>query len=153
MPKISAGLLMYKRTPFFQVFLSHPGGPYFRNRDEGFWGIPKGMVEEEEGLLAAAKREFEEETGIIPQGPFHPLPTVRYKSSRKWLHAWAFEGDWKEEAGIQTQQIELEWPPKSGTFQSFPEIDRARWFEIDEARTFVHEAQLPLLEALEEFLK
>ena len=152
MPKISAGLLMYRKEgqdkEALEVFLAHPGGPYYVNRDMGHWTIPKGLIEPEEELLAAAIREFEEETGIKPQGPYFSLPMVRYSSSRKYLHAWAFAGKWEEDEGIVSNTFEVEWPPRSGTLQVFPEIDRAAWFSIPEALQKVHPVQVELITSL-----
>lgn len=154
MPKISAGLLMYRRSASpnnsVDLFLAHPGGPYYRKRDEGHWTIPKGLIEPEEDYLTAAIREFEEETGIKPFGPFLSLPMVRYRSTGKYLHAWAFEGDWHPSQGIVSNTFEVEWPPKSGKLESFPEIDRAEWFSIEEAEAKLHPVQWPLVEALKE---
>jgi predicted NUDIX family NTP pyrophosphohydrolase len=149
MPKISAGLLMYRQIATgLEVLLVHPGGPFYVNRDAGHWGIPKGLVEAGEDLALAAIREFEEETGLIPQGPYHALPPVQYRSSRKWVHAWAFAGAWDPSQGIRSNTFEAEWPPRSGQMRTFPEVDRAAWFGVDEAQRMIHPAQWPLVEAL-----
>ncbi len=147
MPKHSAGLLMYrKKGGRPEVLLVHPGGPFFAKKDEGAWSIPKGEVAEGEDMLAAAQREFEEETGIRPVGPFRELPSVRLKSG-KLVHAWAFEGDC-DPAAIRSNTFTLEWPPRSGTMREFPEIDRAAFFVIDEAAKKINPAQRVLLDAL-----
>ena len=144
---------MYRQTAQgLEVFLAHPGGPYFRKRDEGHWTIPKGLIEGEEDSLAAAQREFEEETGLRPQPPFLPLPQVRYRSTGKYLHAWAFEGEWDPAEGIHSNTFEIEWPPKSGKKQPFPEIDRANWFGLEAAERKIHPAQWPLVQALRDEL-
>ncbi|MBV9875420.1 MAG: NUDIX domain-containing protein [Verrucomicrobia bacterium] len=148
MPKISAGLLMYRgRTaprPSLEVLLTHPGGPFWKNKDDGAWMIPKGEVEEGEELLAAAIREFTEETGLVPIEPFLGLGQVKHKSG-KTVHAWAFQGDC-DPAQIRSNTFELEWPPKSGRKQEFPEIDRAEFFDLSTARRKMLPAELPLLD-------
>lgn len=131
-----------------EVFLVHPGGPYFQKRQAGFWGIPKGLVEPEEAYLTAAKREFQEETSLVPQAPFVPLGSIQYRSSRKIVHAWGFEGDWQPEQGIKSNSFQMEWPPYSGQYSSFPEVDEARWFGPAQAKVFMHQAQHPLLDRL-----
>src|ERR1700733_10588544 len=134
MAKQSAGILLYRKTgSSLQVFLVHPGGPFFKNKDAGAWSIPKGEFLDDEDALVAAKREFFEETGqAISNGKFIPLKPVQLKSG-KIVHAWAIEGDIDHET-ITSNLFEMEWPPKSGRMQSFPEIDRAGWFDVDEAR-------------------
>jgi predicted NUDIX family NTP pyrophosphohydrolase len=148
MPKISAGLLMYRgrtaQRASLEVLLTHPGGPFWKNKDDGAWMIPKGEVEEDEELLAAAIREFTEETGLIPIEPFIGLGQVKHKSG-KTVHAWAFQGDC-EPTQIRSNIFELEWPPKSGRKQAFPEIDRAEFFELSTARRKMLPAELPLLD-------
>jgi|GEM_PF-90184 len=149
MGEISAGLLMYRRrNGRLEVFLVHPGGPLFAKKDEGVWSIPKGLVEPGEDLLAAAKREFQEETGIAPHGEFLPLGSVRLPSG-KTIYAWAFEGDWDPSRGIQSNEFEMEWPPRSGRKVSCPEIDRAAFFTLEEARKKIHSRQRPFLERVE----
>ncbi len=124
MSKRSAGLLMYRRAGAdVEVLLIHPGGPYWQNKDEGAWSIPKGEIEEGEDPRDAAKREFEEETGLRPQGVFHALKPVRLKSG-KTVQAWFFEGDW-DPVKLQSTTFEMEWPPRSGKRQEYPEADRA----------------------------
>jgi predicted NUDIX family NTP pyrophosphohydrolase len=141
---VSAGLLMYRRSAGeLQFFLAHPGGPFWARKDAGAWTIPKGLVEEEEDLLGAARREFEEETGIVPTGPFHPLGSVRQKAG-KVVHAWAFEGD-ADAAKVRSNFI----PLRSGSgWKQFPEIDRCGWFTAQEAGEKLNPAQVELVERL-----
>jgi len=146
--KISAGLLMYRmRDGQLEVFLAHPGGPFFKNKDEGPWSIPKGEIESGEELLAAAIREFKEETGLDPRGNFIELGAIKQKRG-KIVHAWAFPGEWDEARLLQSNLFELEWPPRSGKIQRFPEIDRAGFFSIRHARQKLKEAQHPFLDRL-----
>lgn len=152
MPKISAGLLMYRvgaeQSPSPEVLLVHPGGPYWRNKDDGAWTIPKGEGNPGEDLFAAAIREFKEETGLTPSGSFIRLGEIKHKSG-KIVHAWAFIGDC-DPAQIHSNTFELEWPPKSGHTQTFPEIDRARFFDLPTARRKILPSELPLLNRLAE---
>ena len=129
-----------------QVFLVHPGGPFFKNKDLGAWSIPKGEFLDDEEPLIAAKREFEEETGQAVDGHFIFLNPVKLKSGKK-VYAWAVEGDINHET-IISNLFEMEWPPKSGKKQSFPEIDRAGWFEVDEAKLKINAAQGAFIEEL-----
>src|SRR5262245_50830155 len=123
---ISAGLLLFRRTPSgLEVFLAHPGGPFWAKRDAGAWSIPKGLVDAGEEPLQAARREFQEETGISPEGPFQALGSVRLKSG-KLVHAWACEGD-ADPAQVRSNTIRVEWPPRSGRWLTIPEIDRCEW--------------------------
>jgi predicted NUDIX family NTP pyrophosphohydrolase len=146
--KISAGLLMYRlRNGFLQVFLSHPGGPLYAYKDDGYWSIPKGEPPPGEELLDAAIREFEEETGIEPRGPYVALGSIRQKGG-KVVHAWAFEGDHEEAHPIRSNSFEMEWPPHSGKIQSFPEVDRACFLSLPDARLKLRESQWPLVENL-----
>ena len=132
--RVSAGLLMYRFSDgHLEVFLAHPGGPIFRRYDYGHWSIPKGSVQEGEQLLETAKREFKEEVGIEPQVEFLPLGRIRQKGGRI-VHAWAFPGDWKETQKHVCNTFTMEWPPRSGRFQSFPEIDRVGFFRLGAAR-------------------
>ncbi|MFA5352880.1 MAG: NUDIX domain-containing protein [Thermodesulfovibrionales bacterium] len=148
---VSAGLLMYRRNGnSIQAFLIHPGGPYFRNKDIGVWSIPKGMIAPGEELLAAALREFEEETGIIPSGEYIPLTPVRM-SSGKVVHAWAFEGE-ADPDRVTSNTFTLEWPPRSGRLREYPEVDRAGWFDLDEAEMRITRGQIPLITELRELL-
>jgi predicted NUDIX family NTP pyrophosphohydrolase len=147
MPKISAGLLMYRRRAGgVEVLLVHPGGPFWRNKDAGAWTIPKGEPAVGEELLEAAKREFEEETGVAPVGDCAPLPPVKQKGG-KVIHAWAIEGD-LDPAQIRSNTFEMEWPPRSGRRAAFPEIDRAEFFSLDQARLKMNSGQVALLDAL-----
>ncbi len=147
MAKQSAGILLYRNTTNgLQVFLVHPGGPFFKNKDDGAWSIPKGEFLDEEDPLAAAKREFQEETGRPIDGNFIRLDPVILKSG-KIVHAWAVEGDIAHET-IVSNLFEMEWPPKSGKKQSFPEIDRAGWFGLDEAKVKISGAQAGLIDCL-----
>ena len=128
----------------------HPGGPLWRNKDAGAWGIPKGIFEPDEPPLDAARREFEEETGAVVEGHFLPLAPRRLKSG-KLLHAFAVEGSVEAEA-IRSNTFSMEWPPRSGKYQSFPEVDRGAWFGLDEARERINDSQRPLLAELEALL-
>lgn len=130
-----------------EVFLVHPGGPFFTRKDEGAWTIPKGEPEPAEELLDAARREFQEETGIEPTPPFIPLGTIRQKGG-KMVHAWAFAGDWNPADGIQCNLFEMEWPPRSGRKQQFPEVDRAAFFDLSQARVKINAAQELFLDRL-----
>lgn len=151
MPKTSAGLLMYRRKEgHIEVLLVHPGGPFFRNKDDGAWSIPKGELEPGEEPLAAACREFTEEIGIEPQGPFTPLTPIRQKGG-KVVHAWAFEGDC-DPAAISPNTFPLEWPPRSGKMVDFLEVDRAEFFDLETARRKINPAQRELLDELERIL-
>jgi predicted NUDIX family NTP pyrophosphohydrolase len=148
MPKQSAGILLYRnKTTTLQIFLIHPGGPFFKNKDEGAWSIPKGESLDEEDPLTAAKREFLEETGQTIDGTFTQLSPVQLKSG-KIIHAWAVEGDIDHKA-ITSNHFEMEWPPKSGKMQSFPEVDRAGWFTANEAKIKLNPAQVKFIEELE----
>ncbi len=130
----------------WEVLLVHPGGPFWRNKDAGAWSIPKGEIEEGEDALAAAIREVREETGFAVHGAFEPLAPVRQKSG-KVVHAWAIEAD-LDPGKIASNTFELEWPPRSGRWQTFPEVDRGAWFPIAEARERIHPGQLPLIDEL-----
>jgi predicted NUDIX family NTP pyrophosphohydrolase len=140
-----------RREGKLEVLLAHPGGPYWRGKDDGAWTIPKGEVGPGEELLAAAKREFEEETGVKPVGEFIPLTAVKQKAG-KTVHAWAFEGDC-DPAALVSNSYKVEWPPKSGAWVSFPEIDRAAFFEPGAARVKINAAQAGFIVELEEILK
>lgn len=148
MPPISAGILLYRRrADSVEVLLIHPGGPFWYGRDKGAWMIPKGGVEAGEEPLAAALREFEEELGTKPSGEPRPLCRVRQKGG-KWVEAFALEGDLAAEA-VVSNMFRLEYPPKSGQYRSFPEVDEARWFPLEAARDSILPSQLPILDALE----
>ncbi|MDB5116733.1 MAG: hypothetical protein JWQ79_2225 [Mucilaginibacter sp.] len=146
--KQSAGILLYRNiNKQLEIFLVHPGGPFFKNKDNGSWSIPKGEFLDEEDALAAAKREFAEETGQkITEGDFIKLFPVKLKSG-KIVHAWAIAGDIDHET-IVSNLFEMEWPPKSGKQASFPEIDRAAWFDADVAKIKINPAQAALIEEL-----
>jgi predicted NUDIX family NTP pyrophosphohydrolase len=147
MAKRSAGLLMYRRTgDSLEVLLVHPGGPFWKKKDLGAWSIPKGEYETEEEPLAAATREFREETGVEPRGPFTSLSPIAQRGG-KVVHAWAFEGDVEAHA-VRSNTFSLEWPRGSGRTQEFPEIDRAAWFTLEEAMRKILPAQAGLLEEL-----
>lgn len=145
--KRSAGILMYKYSSSrVEVFLVHPGGPFWKSKDIGSWSIPKGEFGDNEEALEAAKREMQEETGIQIEGNFIALNPVKQKSG-KIIYAWAVEGDFDPEQ-IVSNYFEMEWPPRSGKKASFPEIDRAAWFGIEEAKKKIVTGQIPLLEEL-----
>jgi predicted NUDIX family NTP pyrophosphohydrolase len=149
MPKKSAGLLMFRRRgKELQALLVHPGGPLWKNKDDGAWSIPKGEYDEQEDRLAAAKREFEEETGFKADGEFLPLGEARQPSG-KVVTAWAFEGDCSAK-DVRSNTFSMEWPPKSGRRQHFPEVDRAEWFGMEEARTRILQGQIVFLDRLEQ---
>jgi predicted NUDIX family NTP pyrophosphohydrolase len=145
MPKQSAGILLHRKTATGPEFLLvHPGGPFFKNKDAGAWSIPKGEFTDDEDALAAAKREFEEETGVTLSGDFIALKPIKQKSG-KTVYAWAVEGDIDAD-NITSNTFEIEWPPKSGKMASFPEVDRAAWFGFDEAVVKINPAQVGLVE-------
>jgi predicted NUDIX family NTP pyrophosphohydrolase len=147
MRKASAGLLLYRHASSgLEVLLVHPGGPYWARKDMGAWSIPKGEIEPGEEALAAARREFEEETGASVDGEFLPLPSVKLRSG-KVVHAWAIEADF-DVAGLRSNLFSMEWPPRSGEQREFPEADRAEWLSIDAARVKIHPGQAPLLDHL-----
>lgn len=151
MPRLSAGLVMFRiRERTLEVLLAHPGGPYFAKKDDGSWSIPKGEPNATEDLLVTAQREFEEETSLKPQGPFLPLKPIKQKGG-KIVHAWAFEGDC-DPAAVRSNTFTMEWPPRSGRQQEFPEIDRAAFFNLAMARTKIKAGQEALLEELETLL-
>jgi predicted NUDIX family NTP pyrophosphohydrolase len=139
---------MYRiRQGEIQVLLVHPGGPYWTKKDRGAWTIPKGEIEQGEDAIAAAAREFEEETGFRPGGAFHPLNSV-YLKSRKTIFAWAFEGDCDPKA-LKSITFAMEWPPHLGKVQEFPEVDRAEWFGLEEAKEKIQAGQMGFIEELE----
>ena len=146
MPNRSAGLVMFRRLKELEVFLVHPGGPIWAKKNEGAWTIPKGEYEKDENPLAAARREFEEETGFKAAGSFLDLGTIRQKSGKR-VAAWAFEGDC-DPANLKSNTCEIEWPPRSGRRLEIPEIDRGRWFSLEEAKQYIREEQSPLLDNL-----
>lgn len=150
-PPLSAGVLLFRQRGEIEVLLIKPGGPYWRNKDQGAWMIPKGMVERGEAPAEAALREFEEETGTkLSSVPFQ-LGSVR-QSGGKTVQAFAVEGD-LDAAGIRSNEFELEWPPRSGRVASFPEVVEGRWMTLAQARAMMLPSQLPLLDALEAKVK
>jgi predicted NUDIX family NTP pyrophosphohydrolase len=145
--KQSAGLLLYRRSfSTIEIFLVHPGGPFWKNKDEAVWSIPKGEFNDSEEPLQAATREFLEETGIAVSGNFMELNPVIQKGGKK-VFAWALEKN-IDAANIHSNTFEMEWPPKSGKFQSFPEIDKGEWFTIDVAKQKINKMQEDLIEQL-----
>lgn len=155
--KTSAGLLMFRRTPSGpEVFLVHPGGPYFRRKDLGAWTIPKGEFGPGEDPLEVARREFREETGrefsaVARDATLIPLGSVRQRGG-KIVHAWAFEGDWPAGAAVESNRFSLEWPPRSGRLREFPEVDQGQFFPMAAARAKINAAQGELLDRLLERL-
>ena len=137
---------MYRiRTAVLEVLLVHPGGPFWKNKDDGAWSIPKGEVNEGEDLLEAAKREFHEELGMHPNAPFHPLGSIKQKAG-KLVHVWAFEDDCEPTHLKCSTNVEIEWPPRSGKIISFHEVDSADFFSIEDATKKINPAQIPLLQ-------
>jgi predicted NUDIX family NTP pyrophosphohydrolase len=148
MPKQSAGLLLFReRSGHLEVLLVHPGGPFWKNKDDGAWSIPKGEFSGDEDPLAAARREFEEETGFRAEGEAIALRPLK-QAGGKVVHAWTLRGDLDAEA-IRSNTFLLEWPPKSGRRQEFPEVDRATWFPLDVARRKILQGQVGFLEQLQ----
>jgi predicted NUDIX family NTP pyrophosphohydrolase len=147
MPKISAGLLLYRtRNSALEFLLVHPGGPFWKNKDAGVWTIPKGEIAKGEEPLKTAIREFEEELGFKPTEPFIELTPIKQKGG-KVVHAWAFEGEC-DPTQIKSNTFSTEWPPRSGRQCEFPEVDRAEFFNLEDAKTKINSAQIPLLEQL-----
>jgi predicted NUDIX family NTP pyrophosphohydrolase len=157
-PKESAGLLMYRcREGVLDVFIVHPGGPFFARKDEGSWSIPKGEIETGEAMLDVARREFDEETGqrvercAVGDG-FESLGSVLQRGGKR-VHAWAFEGDWPRGVPLRSNTFTMEWPRGSGQSGEFPEVDRAEFFSVDVAREKLNPAQAELLDRLLEILR
>jgi predicted NUDIX family NTP pyrophosphohydrolase len=149
-PRRSAGILLYRRAPHLQVLLGHMGGPFWARKDAGAWSIPKGEHGDDEDALDAARREFAEELGSpVPATSLLPLGELR--AGAKLLTVWAAEGDLDADA-IVSGTFPLEWPPRSGRVQEFPEVDRAAWFGLDEARTRLVAGQVPYLDRLQAVL-
>jgi predicted NUDIX family NTP pyrophosphohydrolase len=148
MAKQSAGLLMYRRRGELEVFLVHPGGPFWAKKDTGAWSIPKGEYRPGDDPLAAARREFREETGFSVAGEFTPLTPLKQPSG-KIIQAWAVEGDC-DAGAIRSNTFTLEWPPRSGRQQEFPEVDRAGWFTLTAAREKIIKGQVGFLDELEQ---
>jgi predicted NUDIX family NTP pyrophosphohydrolase len=150
-PVRSAGILLYRRDPdSVRLLLIHPGGPFWLGKDEGAWMIPKGLIEPGEEPSAAALREFEEELGARPQGGPAPLCEVR-QAGGKWVEAFALEGDF-DPAALRSNEFTMEYPPRSGSFRAFPEVDEARWFTPGEARVKILKSQTPIIDALEKLV-
>jgi predicted NUDIX family NTP pyrophosphohydrolase len=151
MPKRSAGVLLFRRVGGrIEVLLAHPGGPFWKNKDDGAWSIPKGEYADDEDPLAAAKREFAEETGLTPSGDFVPLGEVRQPGG-KVVSAWAVEGDFDTKL-LRSNTFSMPWPPGSGKLQEFPEIDRAGWFALEIARRKILKGQAEVLDRLAQYL-
>ena len=152
MAKQSAGLLLYRFTEKkLEVLLVHPGGPFFRNKDKGWWTVPKGEVMADEQAFDTALREFKEETGYLPEGEFKALKSVVQKGG-KVVHCWAVLGD-LDASQIASNAFTIEWPPKSGKMTDFPEVDQARWFSLAEAGIYINERQRSFLGELENVVK
>lgn len=153
MVKKSAGLIMYLyKNSDLKIFLVHPGGPYFTKKDEGNWSIPKGSIEDNEDTLATAIREFEEETGLKPSGNFISLGEITMKSG-KIIYAWAFEGKEIVDYLYKSNLFEMEWPPRSGKREKFPEADKFEFFSVDEAKKKINSSQIPLIDNLVNYIK
>jgi predicted NUDIX family NTP pyrophosphohydrolase len=145
-PQISAGILLFRRRPAgVEVMLVHPGGPFWRNKDDGAWSIPKGLADEGEDLLTAARREFLEETGATVDGGFIELGAHKQPGG-KTIVAYGLEGDF-DAASLRSNMFSMEWPPRSGKTAEFPEVDRAGWFDLDEALIKVTRGQRPIISA------
>jgi len=150
---VSAGLLMFrKKRDTLEVLLVHPGGPYFQNKEDGVWTIPKGEAGEDEDLVSRARIEFEEELGVLP--PVRKLIELGWAKQKagKTVHAWAVEGDLKDDFSLRSNTFEIEWPPHSGKLARFPEVDRAVFLPIDSARTKINPAQRVFLDRLSDWL-
>ncbi len=149
MAKRSAGILLYRRTPELEVLLVHPGGPFWAKKDEGAWSIPKGEHDEGEDALACAIREFTEETGSEPMpGELQDLGAIKQKAG-KVVQAWALEGD-LDAANVRSNTFTMQWPPRSGQMREFPEVDKAAWFGVNQARERINPAQAAFLDRLTE---
>lgn len=146
MPSKSAGIIVYRRRRRLEVLLVHPGGPFWRSKDAGAWSIPKGEYSDEEDAEIAARREFAEELGLEVSGPLTELGQVRQRGG-KLITAFAAELD-LDARSVRSNTFEIEWPPRSGKRQTFPEVDRAEWFTLEEARTRINAGQRPLLDRL-----
>jgi predicted NUDIX family NTP pyrophosphohydrolase len=153
MPKRSAGLVMFTfKDNKLEILLVHPGGPFFTKKDNGYWGIPKGLVENDENIFQAAIREFEEETGIKPEGEYVPLGEIK-QNSGKIVHAWALEVKDDSLLNFKSNTFELEWPPNSGKKQNFPEVDKCEFFTLEEVEKKITPSQIPLINNLKDYLK
>jgi len=150
MPKLSAGILVYRvRNKKVEVFLCHPGGPFYKNKDNAVWTIPKGEFNENEEPFVAAKREFMEETGQEISGDFIEMKPVKYKDGRKIVYAWSVEGD-LDTTNIRSNTFSLEWPPRSGKYIETPEVDKCEWFTLETAKQKILPSLSPLLDDLME---
>lgn len=146
--KVSAGLLMYRRRDGeLQVFLAHPGGPFFARKDAGAWTIPKGEIEPGDDAVTTARREFAEEIGLEAPYVLLPLGSIRQKGG-KVVHAWAFEGEFEDGRTVQSNTFTMQWPPGSGRMQQFPEVDRAQFFDLAAARVKIIGVQAELIDRL-----
>ena len=153
MPKRSAGLVMFTfKEDKLKILLVHPGGPFFTKKDNGYWGIPKGLIENNENILDAAIREFEEETGIKPDGEYIPLGEIK-QNSGKIVHAWAIEVKDDSLSNFKSNTFELEWPPGSGKKRNFPEVDKCAFFTLEEIEKKITPSQIPLINNLKAHLK
>lgn len=152
-PNLSAGLLLFRRAPRdeIEVFLAHPGGPFWAKRDAGAWTIPKGVPHDGEELLETARREFHEETGILLHGPFMTLGSVRQRAG-KVVHAWACQGD-ADPAAVHSNSMPFEWPPRSGRWITVPEIDRCEWFDLPTGRMRINVAQEAFIDRLVDLVR
>lgn len=151
--RVSAGLLMYRiKEGLPEIFLAHPGGPYFHKKDDGHWSIPKGEPEIEEDLIVTAMREFKEETGINPVGNLIPLGSILQKGGKE-VHAWGFESDLPPNYVHECNFFEEEWPPNSGEYREFTEVDKVGFFSIEEAKQKIKAAQIPLIDRLLKIIK
>jgi predicted NUDIX family NTP pyrophosphohydrolase len=144
---------MYRRsTVGLEYFLVHPGGPFWARKDLGAWSIPKGMVEANEDVLEAAQREFKEETGLLPKGPYISLGSLKTRGG-KILHAWAFTGDWDPETGIRSNYIQIEYPYGSKKYISIPEVDRGAWWSFEQALAQINPSQSPIIVSADALLR
>lgn len=149
MPVQTAGILVFRRTPKLEVFLVHPGSPFFASRDKGFWTIPKGKLDDGEEYLEAAKREFREETGMpVPAGELIDLGKIKQVNNKE-VQAWAVEGDINPNH-LRSNIFEMEWPPRTGQMQEFPEVDRGQWFDLAQGAIKINAGQAELLTRLAE---
>ncbi|MDO1447694.1 NUDIX domain-containing protein [Rhodocytophaga aerolata] len=147
----SAGMLLFRRKDNkLEVFLAHPGGPFWAHKDAGAWTIPKGLINKGESTLLAACREFEEETGIRPSGNFLPLGSIRQKAG-KTVHAWAWEGE-ADPSQTTSNLMKMEYPKGSGNWLTFPEVDRCAWFDSEEAKNYINPAQIEFIDRLKSLL-
>lgn len=148
----SAGLLMYRKDEIIYVYLVHPGGPFFKNKDKGWWTIPKGLTNPGEDLLAGAIREFTEETGIIPEAPFTDLGQIKQKGG-KTVHCWAFEKKDFVKINFKSNTFSIEWPPSTGKIVTFPEVDKAEWMNLETSKIYINERQKLFIERLIDIFK